>query len=109
MLTDPNVNRQGLVTRVGAAYERDVAIGFNQETSFATAAGLGTIPNGARWALIEVEAQPVRWRDDGTNPSTTVGQVLNPGDVLPYNGSDLTKFKAIETAAGAKLNISFYR
>ena len=88
---------------------RAVELGFVQLTSFSSAAGLGSIPTGAVWALIEVEGQPVRWRADGTNPTVTVGHLLNPGDTLPYNGSDLTKWKAIETSSGAKLNVSFYR
>jgi len=88
--------------------KRDVPLGYVQLDDFDTAAGLGTIPAGTRWALIECEGQPVRWTDDGVNPSVTFGHLLFPGDTLPYNGSDLTAFKAIETSAGAILNVSFY-
>ena len=104
----PRVDEFGQPIRPVENYTHARELGFVPLTSFAAAAGLGTIPAGARWALIEVEGQPVRWRADGENPTVTVGHVLNPGDVLPYSGSDLTKFKAIETAAGAKLNVSFY-
>ena len=80
--------------------------GFQQITALAAATGL-TVPSRAEWALIECEAQSVRWRDDGTNPTTTVGHVLNPGDVLEYKGL-LSAIRFIETAVGAKLNVSFY-
>lgn len=103
-----NENPFPVVVKSGGTTGGDIELGFVQLSSFAAAAGLGTIPDGARWAFIEVEGQPVRWRADGTNPTITVGHVLNPGDVLPYGGTDLAEWKAIETSAGAKLNVSFY-
>jgi hypothetical protein len=58
-------------------------------------------------ALITPEAQAVRWRDDGVNPTATVGMPLAVGVTLQYDG-DLTLIKFIEQAGGAKLNISYY-
>jgi hypothetical protein len=49
----------------------------------------------------------VRWRDDGTAPTASVGMPLAVGVPLQYDG-DLTNIKFIETAASAKLNISYY-
>lgn len=82
-------------------------LGYTQLTTLSSAVGLGTIPANARRALIQPEAQAVRWRDDGTNPTGTVGMSLAAGDVLDYNGN-LSAIKFIEAAASAKLNISFY-
>jgi hypothetical protein len=82
--------------------------GYTQLTSLAAAAGLGTIPSQARIVLIQAETQPIRWRDDGTNPTTTVGMLLAVGETLVYNGR-LSSIKLIETAASAKANISFYK
>lgn len=81
-------------------------LGFQQIASLSSATAL-TVPVGALTALIQAEAQDVRWRDDGTNPTATVGITLGSGLTLPYNG-DLSAIKFIETTASAKLNISYY-
>jgi hypothetical protein len=89
-------------------------IGYQQITSLSAAAGL-TVPavdkSGNKqqptFALIIAEGKDVRWRDDGTNPTASVGMPLAVGVPLQYDG-DLTNIKFIETAASAKLNISYY-
>jgi len=89
-------------------------IGYQQITSLSAATGL-TVPaldkNGNQqqptFALIIAEDQPVRWRDDGTDPTASVGMVLPVNVPLQYDG-DLTRIKFIQTAASAKLNISYY-
>jgi hypothetical protein len=89
-----------------------VARGFQQITSLSSAAAL-TIPTGADGlkpirALIHCESQAVRWRDDGTAPTATVGMRLQVGQELDYD-ADLTKIQFIEEVASAKLNITYYR
>lgn len=81
--------------------------GYEQVTVLTTAVGL-TVPANAAIAIIRPEAQNVRWRDDGTNPTAAVGMPLNVGDTLIYTG-DLAALAFIETAVGAKLNVSYYR
>lgn len=89
-------------------------IGYQQITSLSAAAGL-TVPtidkNGNKqqptFALIIAESKDVRWRDDGTDPTASVGMPLAIGVPLQYDG-DLTRIKFIETSASAKLNISYY-
>lgn len=93
--------------RTGNANGESVGLGYSQITSLSSAVGLGTIPAGATRALITVEGQPVRWRDDGTNPTTSVGMPLAAGDIIDYDGN-LSALKFIETASGAKLNVYFY-
>jgi len=88
--------------------------GYQQITSLSAAAGL-TVPvvtpeglnSKAVFALIIAEGAPVRWRDDGTAPTSTVGMPLAVGVPLQYDG-DLTKIRFIEQSASAKLNISYY-
>ena len=82
------------------------ALGYQQITSLASATAL-TVPVGATVAVIQAESQSIRWRDDGTNPTTSVGMVLSAGESVFFTGS-LSTFKAIEVAASAKLNISYY-
>jgi len=89
-------------------------LGYQQITSLSSATGL-TVPtvdkNGLAckpsMALITPETQSVRWRDDDTNPTASVGMPLAAGVTLQYDG-DLTKIKFIEQTGGAKLNISYY-
>lgn len=82
-------------------------LGYQQITSDSAATGL-TVPSGAKEAVITIEAQAVRYRDDGTNPTATVGQPLAVGATLDYTGT-LSAIKFIEQTSGAKLNILYYK
>jgi hypothetical protein len=81
--------------------------GYQQITDLSAAVGL-TVPSNARYALLKCTVQAVRWRDDGTNPTATVGMLIDVGDEFFYTGK-LQKIKFIEAVAGAVLNVSFYR
>lgn len=83
-----------------------VCLGYQQITSLSSAAGL-TPPQGATMALVVAETQGVRWRDDGTNPTASVGMPIAAGAYLNYDG-DLNRVKFIEQTASAKLNVSYY-
>ncbi len=83
-----------------------VCLGYQQITSLSSATGL-TPPQGATLALIVPETQNVRWRDDGTNPTASVGMPIFVGASLSYDG-DFNKIKFIEETASAKLNVSYY-
>ena len=89
-------------------------LGYQQITSLSSATGL-TVPKRDATglntqpviALITAETQGVRWRDDGVDPTASVGMPLAAGVTLQYDG-DLNKIKFIEQTASAKLNISYY-
>jgi len=89
-------------------------LGYQQITSLSSATGL-TVPqtdlNGLACkpplAIITAETQAVRWRDDETAPTASVGMPLAAGATLQYDG-DLTKIRFIEQTASARLNISYY-
>lgn len=83
-----------------------VCLGFQQITDLSSAVGL-TVPSGATLALIVPETQNIRWRDDGTNPTASVGMPVFVGASLSYDG-DLNRIRFIQEAASAKLNISYY-
>ena len=99
-----SVNLKAITTRLG----------YQQITSLSSAASL-TVPSKdvqglnckPSIALITPEGQAVRWRDDGVNPTATVGMPLAVGVTLQYDG-DLTQIKFIEQTASAKINISYY-
>ena len=81
-------------------------VGHQQITDVSSAVGL-TVPPGATVALIGVADQAVRWRDDGTDPTATVGMVIAAGAEIEYS-ADLTAITIIEVVAGAELNISYF-
>lgn len=83
-----------------------VCLGYQQITSLSSATNL-TVPAGASMAVIVVEGQGVRWRDDGTAPTSTVGMPLAVGSSMNYDG-DMKKVQFIQQASGGILNISYY-
>lgn len=89
-------------------------LGYQQITSLSSATGL-TVPtrdaNGLSvkpvMAIITPLTAAVRWRDDGTDPTASVGMPLAAGVTLQYDG-DLGRIKFIQNGGTAELNISYY-
>lgn len=81
-------------------------LGYQQITDLLAADSL-TVPAGAKIAVINPEDQQVRWRDDGTSPTATVGMVIPAGDYYIYTGN-LAAIEFIQETASAKLNVSYY-
>jgi len=95
---------QGTSTITGGTF----SISYQKLTTTLTGAvALPSIPDGATFALLQAETQDVRLRDDGTNPTTTVGMLLKTGIIVQYRG-DLSAVKVINATAGSILNISYY-
>lgn len=83
-----------------------VCLGYQQITSLSTSTGL-TVPSGATLAVIVPEVQPVRWRDDGIDPTSTLGMPLGVDTVLSYDG-DLHQIRFIQQTASSAINVSYY-
>lgn len=89
-------------------------LGYQQITSLTAAASL-TVPtrdlNGLSCqptvAIITPLTAAVRWRDDGTAPTASVGMPLAAGVTLQYDG-DLTKIQFIQNGGTAELNVTYY-
>lgn len=79
--------------------------GYRQLTP-STAQGV-SIPN-ARVALIQALTQNIRLRDDGIDPTPTVGFRLHAGQSVWYIG-DMVQLRMIEEAASAEVNILGYK
>lgn len=90
---------------------RRTPCGYQQITSLSSAQAL-TVPTTCggvvTTAFVIPETQAVRYRDDGTDPTASVGQPLAVGVLLEYTGS-LSKIKFIEQTASAKINILYYK
>ena len=98
----PKVSR----TPTGQSYMEPIS--YEQVTGLSSAKGLQSIPAGATIAMIQPEAQNVRWRDDLVNPTTSVGMILVANDIIFYSGN-LADIKFIEVSATAKINVTYYR
>ena len=83
-----------------------VCLGYQQITSLSSATAL-TVPSGATAALIVATTQNIRWRDDGTNPTASVGMPVLVDTYFTYDG-DLNRIRFIEQSSGAVLNVSYY-
>ena len=83
------------------------ALGFQTLTTVGATAL--TVPKGAVLALIQAEAQAVRWRDDGGTPTAAIGITIATGETFEYRGREgLVAFRAIEAVGGGILNVSYY-
>jgi hypothetical protein len=83
-----------------------ISLGYQQITTLTAAVGL-TVPSGTTMVEVQPETQSIRWRDDGTNPTASVGMVLAAGASHVFYGS-FESLKFIETTATAKLNVTYY-
>lgn len=82
--------------------------GYQQITSLSSSTAL-TVPVQAREAIVQAATQGVRWRDDGTAPTASVGGTLAAGQAMTIRGDlSLKNIRFIELIAGAVLDVSYY-
>lgn len=87
---------------------QDNCIGSQQLSSADLASAVSlTVPTGTRLCMLQVETQSIRYKSDGTDPTSSTGIKLNDGDVLKYTG-DPRKLRLIRVTAGAVVNIEYY-
>jgi hypothetical protein len=98
-----------------------VPLGYCQITSLGSAVALvtascatGSVPTGATIAEICVETASVRYRDDGTAPTTTVGMLVAPtSSTIPacfaYSVIPLTAAQFIAVSGSPVIDVLFYR
>jgi hypothetical protein len=73
-------------------FSQKTPVGFEKITVSSTAVGCDATKRGhgssaeANYALFRCETNDVRWRDDGSAPTATDGQLLAAGEVLEYDG-----------------------
>lgn len=69
-----------------------------------------TVPAGATCALISADGAGIRWRDDGTTPTATLGMLMGSGgSPLEYWGP-LSSIQVITAGAGSPVVcVSYYR
>jgi hypothetical protein len=67
-----------------------------------------TVPAGTSVAIIKPSAQAIRLRDDGTNPTTTIGYPVAVGVEFVYSSSSIGTVKIIGQAINAVVDILYY-
>lgn len=85
-------------------------LGYVQLTSLSTATSFSStqIPAYSSFVMLQANTQNIRWRDDGTAPTASVGMVLVAGAApLIYSGS-IAALQFIYVTSGATLEASFY-
>ena len=88
-------------------------LGYQQisAATLATATAL-TIPAGAIVALVTVDTAAVRWRDDGTAPTASIGMQMiataTATSSLAFAGASMSAVKFILAAGSPILNVSYY-
>ena len=93
---------------------RYIPLGFQQITSLGSAVGL-TLPvpptgdPAATVAVITVDAASVRWRDDGTAPTASVGMTIRDTDAPFEYWGDLSAIELIAVSGSPIVNVSYYR
>ena len=87
---------------------RWIPVGYQQIAAFSTVQTL-TPPAGATAALIRVETTSVRWRDDGTAPTASVGQLLLTTDAPFWYPGVLSALQFIPTSSTSTLDVTYYR
>ena len=102
------LNRSGGYTSTPANAAATTTNGAGSGCTLTVTYQSGGPPENATSALVQAESQAVRWRDDGTAPTASVGSTLAAGDSIVLTG-DLSSYQFIEQSASAKLNITFMR
>lgn len=84
-------------------------VGYKQITVSTAGVGLSA-PTNAKRAVIYVEAQPIRWRDDAVAPTSSVGVLIAAAASFELQSSQsINGFKAIRSGGtDATLNVVFY-
>lgn len=81
-------------------------LGYGQNATLTTVSALPTIPGSSVTALV-IPRGAIRWRDDGTNPTASVGMYLAADQPLSYQGS-LAAFRMVAVTGSVEVNVSFY-
>ncbi len=92
--------------RIYAVDAKLIPLGFEQITGLSALKSLSPPPD-ARVAVIQAVTQNVRWRDDGTVPTATIGMQLAAGRDMLFT-ANLATLQLIEETPSAEVNVAYY-
>lgn len=81
--------------------------GFQALTVSNTAVGF-TVPSGTEYAIASLEANNIRYRDDGTAPTSSVGLLITATSIFGVCQNSLDSIRFIRETADGLLNIEYY-
>jgi hypothetical protein len=89
-------------------YPAGTPLGFQQipAATLANSTALAP-PVGATYALFSPSIAGVSWRDDGNAPTGAMGMPIQVGQMVAL--ANLAALRFIAAAAGAVLNVSYYK
>ena len=68
-----------------------------------------TVPQIAKLAVITVEDEPIRYRDDGTDPTASVGTLVKADGSIVVCGKSMGSIKFFKDGAtDATINVNYY-
>ncbi len=84
-------------------------LGYQQISAgtLATATKL-TVPTGTTVAVCQVDTAGVRWRDDGTAPTGSIGMQILAGATVAFGGASVAAVQFILASGSPVLNVSYY-
>jgi len=85
-------------------------LGFCQiavSTAVTLSSACANYPSNSNAIVVVVETAAVRWRDDGTAPTSSVGMFLDIGSTLTYMG-DISKVQFVAVSGSPVIDVSFY-
>lgn len=90
-------------------------LGYRQHTVSTTVIDLddmtGGIPNGATFAIVTVETNAIRWRDDGVAVTTTVGTLQSAAtnnQIELHSSESIRNFSIVRNAADSVVSVAYY-
>lgn len=87
------------------------SLGFERVAGITTTAvGLPNVPPKAAYAYIQADGGDLRWRDDGTSPTATIGHMLKRNDDHWYTVDKLPAFFVRDTdeTDPTNLHVTYY-
>jgi hypothetical protein len=102
--------QQGFMAETPLGYVQSSAVDASTLISSLTFTGqtAAGIPAGTSLLLIQPQTQAIRWRDDGTAPTASVGYPLAVGAELRYTARGMQNLRVISQVAGAIVNVIAY-
>lgn len=83
--------------------------GYEQQ-AVSTVAAITSIPSVANKAFVQPDNGDIRWRDDGTAPTATVGNYLPQLSTLTIESvKSLANFQMVAVTGTVNVNINFYQ
>lgn len=82
--------------------------GYQQLTGTTLASLALTVPDGSLFALIVPTTNAIRYRDDGTAPTATVGYPVAVSQTIKYTGN-LKALQMIPQSGTATIDVAYYK